>query len=159
MHSETVVSNVESHKYLENDPEYYPFSYVLGKKVSVWNSTEHDFSEKVDWRYAMLDRSSDVKCYKNWTDGEAKSFIARMNGRSLRDELKSAGITGTDSLVTYMVRAVALGGVVLLAGNCIYPGDSSLRTNQNLYMVAVSNGSMVKNSENQYMDYSLFELH
>ena len=72
MHSETVASNVASHKYLENDPEYYPFSYVLGKKVSVWNSTEHDFSEKADWRYAMLDRSSDVKCYKNWTDGEAK---------------------------------------------------------------------------------------
>ena len=159
MHSETVASNVASHKYLENDPEYYPFSYVLGKKVSVWNSTEHDFSEKVDWRCAMLDRSSDVKCYKNWTDGEAKAFIARMNGRSLRDELNSAGITGTDSLVTYMVRAVALGGIVLLGGNYIEPGDSSLRTNQNIYMVAISNGSIFNNNEEKYIDYSLFELH
>lgn len=159
LHFDSAVSTASSYGLAENDPEYYPFSYVLGKKVSVWNSTEHDFSEKVDWRYAMLDRSSDVKCYKNWTDGEAKAFIARMNGRSLRDELKSAGITGTDSLVTYMNRAVALGGVVLLAGNCIYPGDSSLRTNQKIYMVAISNGSMVKNSEKQYINYSLFELH
>ncbi|MBQ7598076.1 MAG: hypothetical protein IJU56_05810 [Clostridia bacterium] len=88
-----------------------------------------------------------------------KAFIARMNGRSLRDELKSAGITGTDSLVTYMNRAVALGGVVLLTGNCIYPRDFSLTTNQKIYMVAISNGSMVKNSEKQYINYSLFELH
>ena len=158
MHTDSVASSVSSHKLLENDPEYYPFSYVLGKKVSVWNSKEHSFMEKVDWRYAMLDRIDDVGCYRNWTDEEVNAFLGRMNGRSLKDELRSAGITSIDSLVTSMERAANL-GIVLLWGNCINPQDSSVRTDQTIYMVGINNGSMIKNSEKQYMDYSLFELH
>ncbi len=138
------------------DPSYYPFCYAIGKRVSVWNSKEHSFMEKVDWPYAMLDRSTNI--YRNWTDGEVDAFLSRMNGRSLKDELGSAGITSIDSLVTSMSRAANL-GMVLLWGNYIRPGDSSLSTDKKIYMVGINNGSMIKNSEKQYINYSLFELH
>ena len=81
-----------------------------------------------------------------------------MNGRSLQNELRSAGIPNVASLVTGMERAVNF-GIVLLWGNYIRPQDSSVNTDQKIYMVGINNGRMINNSEQQYIDYSLFELY
>ena len=146
------------HVRVGEDPSYYPFSYVLGKRVRVWNSKEHSFMEKVGWACALCDRSADPGYYRNWTSEEVNAFLSRMNGRSLQDELRSAGIPSVDSLVTGMERAVNF-GIVLLWGNYIRPKDSSVSTDQKIYMVGINNGRMINNSEQQYIDYSFFELY
>ena len=146
------------HVRVGEDPSYYPFSYVLGKRVRVWNSKEHSFMEKVDWPYALRDRSSTPGYYRNWTSEEVNAFLSRMNGRSLQDELRSAGIPSVDSLVTCMERSANF-GIVLLWGNYIRPQDSSVSTDQKIYMVGINNGRMINNSEQQYIDYSFFELY
>ncbi len=71
----------------ENDPEYYPYCYTLGKKVYLLDSKTYDV-------YGI---SLDHRHY-NFNDTTRDEFISRMQNSSIRDELYDAGLLRDEEL-------------------------------------------------------------
>lgn len=71
----------------ENDPEYYPYCYTLGKKVYLLDSKTYDV-------YGI---SLDHRHY-NFTSTQRDEFISRMQNSSIRDELYDAGLLRDEEL-------------------------------------------------------------
>ena len=77
----------------DKDSTYYPYSYVLKKKICILDSTENDLLYR-DLRALNKDQ------YRNWTQIEINSFFNRMGGKTLQQEFASAGINITSRLAT-----------------------------------------------------------
>ena len=87
LHYEYANDQKETGVVLDGDPEYYPYSYVLGKKVAIGRTSDLSSQRVLD---AAL-QQSDGK-YRNWSEAEIKSFISRTGGKAWNEELKSAGL-------------------------------------------------------------------
>ena len=87
----------------EYDEEYYPYSYVLKKKVCIRESEGYGSCTYSRWGAAVLDGKSNYNGF-NWTDVQLNSFFGRMGGRTLQQEFASAGIKINNALlVNYSV--------------------------------------------------------
>jgi len=79
------VSEAQINTLVETDPEYYPFSYAFGRKVSFYVSP-----------YLSVDYDAEIKSAGNvkytWTENEIKEFLDRChNSKLFNGELSSAG--------------------------------------------------------------------
>ena len=88
LHYQFTKDEVETGKMLENDPEYYPYSYVLGARVATGKYRQYYTDEKFDAAIKKTDGS-----FRNWTDDEVRAFTSRMDNKTWDEELKSAGLT------------------------------------------------------------------
>ena len=89
MHADTIPIGLDPSKVgtvIETNPEYYPYSYMFGRKVSFY------VSDKLAVDYdAELKSISGVKT--SWTENEIKEFIDRCQQTNLfNGELSSAGV-------------------------------------------------------------------
>lgn len=79
------VSDAQVNTLVETDPEYYPYSYAFGKKVSFYVSA-----------YLSVDYDAEIRSVGNvkftWTENEIKEFLDRCHTSKLfNGELSSAG--------------------------------------------------------------------
>ena len=79
------VSEAQINTLVETDPEYYPFSYAFGRKISFYVSP-----------YLSVDYDAEIKSAGNvkytWTENEIKEFLDRCHTSKLfNGELSSAG--------------------------------------------------------------------
>ncbi len=88
LHYQFSIDEVETGVMLENDPEYYPYSYVLGARVAIGKYRQYFTDERFDAAIKKTDGS-----FRNWTDDEVRAFISRMGNKTWDEELKSAGLT------------------------------------------------------------------
>ena len=88
LHAEYADFETETGIVFDNDPEYYPFSYVLGAKVAIGRTSELSSQRVLD---AALQKSDGS--YRNWSEDEIRNFINRMGDKAWNEELKSAGLT------------------------------------------------------------------
>ena len=114
LHTEYVNFENETGLVLDNDPEYYPFSYVLGAKAAICNGKVGGALQKPDGSY------------RNWSDEEINNFISRAGGKTWNEELNSAGFTGA----TYrlLVEVKGWSGYSFFTGKSIMSGSNSLQT-------------------------------
>ena len=80
------VSEAQINTLVETDPEYYPFSYAFGRKISFYVSP-----------YLSVDYDAEIKSAGNvkytWTENEIKEFLDRCHTSKLfNGELSSAGV-------------------------------------------------------------------
>ena len=73
------------------DEEYYPYSYVLKKKICVKESADYGSCTYSRWGGAILNGKDNYKG-DNWTEAELDAFFYRAGGKTLQQELASAGI-------------------------------------------------------------------
>ena len=73
------------------DEEYYPYSYVLKKKIAVKESAEYGSCTYSRWGAAILNGKDNYNGM-NWTEAELDAFFYRAGGKTLQQELASAGI-------------------------------------------------------------------
>lgn len=78
---------------LDNDPEYYPYSYVLGKKVSIGTRQQTGLDDYNVEEIKNALKYPDGSC-RAWTGDEREKFVERMGSNTLEQEFKSAGING-----------------------------------------------------------------
>lgn len=87
----------------EGDSGYYPYSYVLKKKVSLKKTADYGGRAFFRWRTALLNGKSNYEGV-NWTDAQLDEFFRRTEGRTLQQEFESAGLKIDNPLaVTYTV--------------------------------------------------------
>ena len=104
---------------LDTDPEYYPYCYTLGCKVSAYISPA-----EIDYRNELFG------FFKNWTTDEENEFLRRMhfsdpdselNAAGIRVEYTSAGLPARRDSHWIVTKAINKGGHYEgLQGNCIY---------------------------------------
>lgn len=82
----------------DGDSEYYPYSYVLKRKLGVKESADYGSCAYGRWGGALLDGKSNYEGV-NWTDVQLNEFFARMGGKTLQQELASAGINVKNPLL------------------------------------------------------------
>lgn len=75
-------------KIVGSDPNYHPYSYVLGGTVNY--VTERDVTRNNLKK--LEDKALGSRAARDWTDNEIKDFIGRMEGRSFGEEFEEAGI-------------------------------------------------------------------
>ena len=80
------------------DEEYYPYSYVLKKKVCIKESADYGSCAYYRWGGAILNGKSNLTG-DNWTDTQLDDFFRRMGGKTLQQELASAGINMKNPLL------------------------------------------------------------
>lgn len=110
LHTAYAFDKEETGAILENDPEYYPYSYVLGKKVAM-GYAEYDKS------YGGI-RNTDGS-FRSWTDNEYNTFIKRLINGTWDAELKGAGFSNTTNelLITANQDGVPKGTFVVSGSN------------------------------------------
>ena len=74
---------IDTNAYDNDDPEYYPYCYTLGKKVCIWDSV---YIEKYSVEFV------DNKVAYNFSDDSLKAFTKRMKASTMSEELASAGM-------------------------------------------------------------------
>ena len=104
---------------LDTDPEYYPYCYTLGCKVSAYISPA-----ETDYRNEMF------SIFQNWTVDEENEFVRRMHfseperelsAAGIHDDYTSAGFPTRDDHRNIVTKAYNKGGHYEgLKGNCIY---------------------------------------
>ena len=98
LHADYASKDQETGRILDNDPEYYPFSYVFGKKVAI--GTQMENASQTNITAALQDTNG---AYRNWSKAEMENFVGHMSQSKLSDELKNAGISGFASPLTMNV--------------------------------------------------------
>ena len=114
LHTEYVDFEKETGIILDNDPEYYPFSYVLGAKAAICNGNAGGALQKPDGSF------------RNWSDEEINNFISRAGGKTWNEELNSAGFTGTTYRMLVEVKGWSC--YSFFTGKSIMSGSNSLQT-------------------------------
>ena len=79
---------------------YYPYSYVLKRNVSIRNSSWDTSFGYSKW-YGALPESNIPRSARNWSDAELNEFFKRMSGRTLGEECSNAGLTLQYPLAKY----------------------------------------------------------
>ncbi len=97
-------------KYVDDDPKYYPYSYVLNSKVSFTSLRDPQSYNTINNMFGTGTRGFALRYGgksegRNWTEEEEAGFSNRVRAATIKDELKSAGIdTGNFSLLTKVDR-------------------------------------------------------
>ncbi len=94
LHCDWAFKSIATDKVLDTDPEYYPYSYVLGKKVALGtkcNLANRGIMPNTAITSALQESNGS---YRNWTQDEMDAFVKHMTNSTLEQELKSAGING-----------------------------------------------------------------
>ena len=140
------------------DPEYYPYSYVIGKKVRIYNSSEYNFLDRIKVYNALAQPTKGRYYGSDWTDNQVKEFMRRLNGRTLSAELEAVGLKAKHPIAT-KVRGANVMGVGVVLGDYIDPSGKSLHKDVKFYEVIIVNGKIYKNRENKLQEFSLFEVY
>ena len=140
------------------NPKYYPYSYVIGKKVRIYNSSEYNFLDRIKVYNALAQPTKGRYYGSDWTDNQVKEFMRRLNGRTLSAELEAVGLKAKHPIAT-KVRGANVMGVGVVLGDYIDPSGKSLHKDVKFYEVIIVNGKIYKNRENKLQEFSLFEVY
>ncbi len=142
LHTETYGPITYDQTLVNDDRNYYPYCYVLGRKVAVTDIFIHypisltyeSFYE--DRVRGLAAKESWRNSWRNWDDVEIDDFLSRMRQPTLEAELKSAGS--------------AIGSGTGLATKIDPDGPVSSYV---LYQARVSSGSLIPWNSNKNMHY------
>ena len=79
---------VDTNIIVNDDPEYYPYCYTLGKKVCIRDSV---YMERYDKEFFQKETVRNDEVFI-WDDASLEKFTKRMKASSMSEELASAGM-------------------------------------------------------------------
>ena len=140
----------------ERDPNYYPFCYVLGKKVAIRTRATTSPVERKDWKGAIYQIQS--KNLRDWTDYEISTFIRRTTAETLRDEGASAGLNiAAPNLATKLyAEYVLLFQQFQIHGDYIQTRTSNFNTNKDELLSSGIVTVKGQSAEDVYKDFCIF---